>query len=74
MIASVPDSDTRILGSAADLIQTATATCDENWFMMASHGRSPRKDDPRSCTSSHIAETKLQVKAGLKRKGIHEQG
>src|SRR5215469_2563477 len=35
MIASVAGSDTGILGSAAGLIQTARATCDENWFIMA---------------------------------------
>jgi hypothetical protein len=56
MIASVAGSDTRILGSAADLIQTVTATCDENWFIMPGDGRSPRKDDLWPCTTSHIGE------------------
>ena len=58
------DSDTRILGSVADLIQTATATYDENSLIMASHGRLLRKE--WSCSSSHIGETKLRADRTLK--------
>ena len=70
---TVEYSDT-LLGYAADLIQTTTADCGENWFIMAGYGRSPRKDDLWSCTFSHIGQTKLRVKAGLKRKGSTKQG
>lgn len=35
MVASVPGSDIRILGSTVDLIQTSTAIYGQNWFIMA---------------------------------------
>ena len=67
MFASRVGNDTRILGFAADLIQTATAICDQNWFIMAESCRPFRMAPlrPWMCWTARLSRSRATSQMDL---------